>query len=366
MRQLDRYIAVTVGNMMVAAVLGLVSVLTIFTFIEQIEDVEGDYTMFQVVIFCLFSVPRIIYELIPFGALVGCLAGLGALASSSELVVMRAAGISTWRITWSAIIPVLLLAAVGVLVGEFVLPDLERTAHQNRMAAIGNQNKDAEIQGLWYREGKLYMHFDDVDDDGDVKGISQYEVDDAGNPVKTIFAKTGSFSDDEAGERYWMLEGVSITRVIPPDSADELPRTEVQHLPSYRWDSQIEPELLNMESLVQPERMSIAELSNKIEYMRQQGLSPTKFELGFWAKVFQPLATVGLVVVAIAFIFGPLRESGMGVRILIGLVIGFAFKFLQDLLAPASMVFGFHPVIAVLLPVVMCFAVGYVLIRRTT
>ena len=132
MRQLDRYIALTVGNMMVAAVLGLVGVLTIFTFIEQIEDVQGDYTMFKVVMFCLFSVPRIIYELIPFGALVGCLAGLGALASSSELVVMRAAGVSTWRITWSAIIPVLFLAALGVLVGEFVLPDLERTAHRHR------------------------------------------------------------------------------------------------------------------------------------------------------------------------------------------------------------------------------------------
>ena len=366
MRQLDRYIAVTVGNTMLAAVLGLVGVLTIFTFIEQIEDVQGEYTMFKMVMFCLYSVPRIIYELIPFGALVGCLAGLGALASSSELLVMRAAGISTWRITWSAIIPVLVLAGVGLLVGEFVLPDLERTAHQNRMAAIGNQNKDAEIQGLWYREGNVYMHFDDVDDGGLVKGISQYEVDEDGNPVMTIFARTGTFRDDDSNDPYWLLERVSITRIVPPLTVDDLPRTEIKKLPSYRWDSQIEPDLLSMEILVQPERMSMAELNDKIDYMRRQGLSATKFELGFWTKIFQPIATIGLVVVAISFIFGPLRESGMGVRILIGLVIGFAFKFLQDLLAPASMVFGFHPVIAVLLPIVICFIVGYVSMRRTT
>ena len=98
--------------------------------------------------------------------------------------------------------------------------------------------------------------------------------------------------------------------------------------------------------------------------MQAQGLNSNKYELGFWRKLLQPLATVGLVFVAISFIFGPLRESTMGMRVVTGLVIGIIFKFLHDLLSPASMVFGFEPVIAILAPIILCFLVGYILLRR--
>jgi lipopolysaccharide export system permease protein len=51
-------------------------------------------------------------------------------------------------------------------------------------------------------------------------------------------------------------------------------------------------------------------------------------------------------------------------RVVTGLVIGILFKFVQDLLSPASMVFGFAPIIAVLIPILLCFIFGYVLLRR--
>ena len=67
---------------------------------------------------------------------------------------------------------------------------------------------------------------------------------------------------------------------------------------------------------------------------------------------------------AVAFIFGPLRETTMGMRIVTGLVIGVLFKFVQDLLSPASLVFGFPPLAATLVPIVICLGLGYHLIRR--
>jgi lipopolysaccharide export system permease protein len=51
-------------------------------------------------------------------------------------------------------------------------------------------------------------------------------------------------------------------------------------------------------------------------------------------------------------------------RVVTGLVIGIIFKFVQDLLSPASLVFGFPPAIASLIPIVVCFLVGYMLMRR--
>jgi lipopolysaccharide export system permease protein len=54
----------------------------------------------------------------------------------------------------------------------------------------------------------------------------------------------------------------------------------------------------------------------------------------------------------------------MGMRVVTGLVTGIVFKFFQDLLSPASLVFGFSPMVAVLIPIVLCFGAGYFLLRR--
>ena len=67
----------------------------------------------------------------------------------------------------------------------------------------------------------------------------------------------------------------------------------------------------------------------------------------------------------ISFVFGPLRESTMGFRIFIGVVIGVSFRILQDMLGPLSIVFEFPPLMAVLSPVLFCVVVGLYLLKRS-
>ncbi|MDC0996628.1 pantoate--beta-alanine ligase [Pseudomonadales bacterium] len=219
--------------------------------------------------------------------------------------------------------------------------------------------KDYQQFGFWYREGNIFMHFDEVGQDGSLDGISHYYFDDEQKMTRSLFAKHGTFHSEGDDQTYWQLEDVIVTDF-------KVGRTEANKIDSLRWDSSLAPELLSTEILVQPDKMSIGELNDKIEYMREQGLNSGKFELGFWKKVLQPLSTIGLVFVAISFIFGPLRESTMGMRVIMGLVIGILFKFVQDLLSPASMVFGFSPIIAIIIPIAICFIVGYPLMRRAS
>jgi lipopolysaccharide export system permease protein len=68
----------------------------------------------------------------------------------------------------------------------------------------------------------------------------------------------------------------------------------------------------------------------------------------------------------VSFVFGPLREATMGVRILMGVVVGFVFKFIEDLLAPLSVVFGIEPLVAILVPISLCYLTGtYLLVRSS-
>ena len=356
MNRLDRYLTRTIGAAIFMAVLGLVGILSIFTFLEQIEDMQHNYTLGKVLWYVLLSVPRMFYETVPYAALIGCLAGLGLLANNSELVVMRAAGISTWSIALNAMKPTLMLVVIGLLIGEFVLPDVEKNARISREKAISEQNNYSPQFGMWYREGDVYMHFDQIQGHL-IEGVNHYYFDQNRHLNRSLVAARAVFHDVSATDKYWLLEEVRLT-----DFDGE--STRVTNLASLRWDTGLEPDLLGTESLVQPDKMSIAELRKKIDYMQAQGLNSNKFEMGYWRKVLQPLATIALVFVAISFIFGPLREATMGTRVVSGLVIGIVFKFVQDLLSPASMVFGFSPVVAIMIPILICVAAGYLLLRR--
>ena len=84
--------------------------------------------------------------------------------------------------------------------------------------------------------------------------------------------------------------------------------------------------------------------------------SKTTFGWGFWTR--------GLVLVAISFIFGPLRDGTMGFRIFAGVIVGIVFRTSQDLLGPASLVFGFSPLYAALIPIAVCLLFGMALLQR--
>ena len=80
--------------------------------------------------------------------------------------------------------------------------------------------------------------------------------------------------------------------------------------------------------------------------------------------MLQPLIVVGLVVLGISFVFGPLRGAPMGLKIFVGVLVGIIFNIAQDMLGPSSLVVGFNPLIAVLLPIIVCFFAGLELLRR--
>ena len=69
--------------------------------------------------------------------------------------------------------------------------------------------------------------------------------------------------------------------------------------------------------------------------------------------------------IPISFIFGPLREGTMGFRIFAGVIVGIVFRTSEDLLGPASLVFGFPPLYAAVTPIIVCLLAGLLMLRKT-
>ena len=159
MGKLDRYIGQSV-LMAILAVLGIIlGLASLFAFIDEMSDLSDTYTVMEAGNFVLLTAPRRLYEMLPMAALIGCLIGLGSLASSSELTIMRAAGVSIGRIVWAVMKPMLVLMLVGVLIGEYVAPVTENKAQADRSLAQGGGDEPGEGAGL---EGGLGEAFGDL------------------------------------------------------------------------------------------------------------------------------------------------------------------------------------------------------------
>ncbi|WP_341938570.1 LPS export ABC transporter permease LptG [Marinimicrobium sp. C2-29] len=352
MRKISRYIARTVFAAITLVLLVVLSLDLVGTFIDEMADLRGGYTLSESLIYLLLTTPGRVYEYLPYASLIGCLAGLGTLANASELVVMRAAGVSVGRITWMVLKPVFAFILLGLALGEWVVPYTDQLGESRRAVALGHQQALQTESGLWNREGDEYMYFNAVEPNGVLHGVTRYQFNDERRLEEASYARQAVHQNG-----YWQEEGVSATRF-------EGDATSTVEYASRRWESELSPALLNIVALP-PEALSIRNLAYYVDYLDEQQLDNSEYRLAFWQKALQPLATVSLVLIAISFIFGPLREVTMGHRIFSGVVFGIVFRLSQTLLGPSSLVFGFPPIIAVLIPIGVSFGIGFFLLSRT-
>ena len=351
MRKLDNYIARTVIGAVAMVLLVLVALDAISALVDQLGEIKGSYDFNEALIYVCLTLPERIYSNLPFSALVGSLIGLGILAGSSELVVMRAAGISVNRITWSVLQPALLFILLGIGLGEFVIPVSEQMADSRRAIAQGDSRALGSRHGLWSREDNEFLHINAVLPNGRLYGVTRFRFDTEGHLQVSSFAQSAIFQGD-----HWREEEVQES-VLAKDSVTSNRYT------SRRWESDLSPQILSV-LILDPETLSIRDLRSYARFLQQQGLESSKYLLTFWKKMLQPLATISLVLIAVSFVFGPLRQVTMGFRIFTGVIVGIVFQTSQDMLGPASLVYGFPPLVAVIIPIMLCIVIGVVLLRR--
>jgi lipopolysaccharide export system permease protein len=340
-----------------AVVIALTGILDrIFALLDEFPDISETYVLTDALWYVLMTAPSSIYELLPFSALGGSLIGLGILASNNELIVIQAAGVSSLRIVVAVIKPTVLVMLLSLLLGEYISPPLEQLAESNRAIQItGSQSISSEL-GNWQRIGREYVHINAIAPGGlELLGVSRFETDGKRQLVSASFAESARYVESGAGN-YWLLENVQQS-LFTPDAV------VVNSYLQEDWGVELSPELLTV-MLVDPDEQSISGLYRLGQFFTNEGLDGRLYYLAFWKKLLQPVATLALVVLAISFVFGPLRESTTGSRVFLAIGIGLGFTIVQRMMEPASLIFGFSPLFAVLVPILACGGVGYYLLLR--
>ncbi|MFT7561396.1 MAG: lipopolysaccharide export system permease protein [Flavobacteriales bacterium] len=351
MSKIKSYIASIVWFSILGVLFVILALDFISDFVEQLSNLRGDYTLIEAVIYVFLYIPSSLYDFLPLSALVGCLIGLGILANTSELTVIRAAGVSVSQIVWAVFRPVLVYIIFGALLGEYVAPYTDQFADSRRDFAQGHKRALQSDNGLWHREGNTYMHFNAVLPNGKLYGMTRYKFDDNDRLLSATFVESAIHQGS-----YWFEQDGRITHF----EGDSI-RTE--SFTSRRWDPELSPDELNV-LVLDPEELPMKRLYDHAVYLDKQSLDSSEYRLAFWQKALQPLATLSLVIIAISFVLGPLRQVTMGFRVFVGVLVGLVFQTSLKMLGPTSIILGFPPVFAVLTPILVCFIIGWALMRR--
>lgn len=352
MKIIDRYIFRTVATTTLVALLVLLLLEFFLSLLAELEEVgQGDYDIWAALRYLFMMQPQRLYEMFPLALLVGGLLGMGALASGSELIVMRAAGLSLTRLTGSTLQAGLLLSLAVLALGEFGAPPLEQAARQQRATAKAEGLEIRSGRGFWARDGDYFIHVRAVLPGVRLVDIHSFKIGPDAR-LETVLAAQGA----RYVEGRWLLEGVNRS-VLDEDAV------QTEHLSSLMVASAISPQILDVLA-ADPNQLSIRDLWVYVDYLERNGLGAQEYRLVLWRKLLAPLAYIAMLVVAMPFVFGPQRTAGTGQRLLIGLLLGLLFFLSNYLLGNVVLLYGFPPLVGATAPTLLFLGAGFFALHR--
>ena len=348
---LDRYIGKTIISTIGISLFLLISLSGIIRFIDQLRKIKVDYDAFAVGIYSLLMVPKDLEVFFPMAALLGALIGLGMLASRSELIVMETAGFSRFKIALAVMKTALPLVLITMAIGEWVAPVSEQTARNMRSEKLYGSSLLAQQGSLWAKDGNDYVYIGHVNGDSSISNIDIYSVDN--NKLLSItHADKGIFN-----ENVWTLSQIEKSDLTQFD------KIQTSNILTMEWKTNITPDKLSIVAF-DPDSLSASGLYKYSQYLKSSGQDTKNYDLLFWKKLIKPLSVAVMMLLALSFIFGPLRSVSMGVRVIIGISFGFIFYIADNLFAQASIVIGIYPIIGSMLTSIVFLLISYILFKR--
>ncbi len=310
-RIIDSYVGRAYLQVFALAFFGMLAIFYIASFIDWSDKLfKGTATGLQLAMFMWYSTPQYCYYLVPLSTLISTLVTIGLLTKSSELIVMRACGISLYRVA----IPLLTLGFLwgGAMFGleETVLAQANRRAEDLKRVMRGGQPQAFDMmrrQWVAGRDGRLY-HYAAFDPRAAALGdLSVYEIDDAGWHIsRRTYATQAVYRHGTwEGKKGWIrsFDDYSGATHYVPYAERELKLEPVEYFRTEQPDA---------------ERMSFTDLRRYIGQLRTSGFDVVPYIVALHRKVSFPFVAVVMTLIGVPFAVttgrrGALYGIGIGI-----------------------------------------------------
>jgi len=346
---LERYIAKTIIVATALVALIITGVLLLMILLGELKSLgQGDYGLYQVFLYVILRSPSEFYKFSPVILLLGSIVGLSILSSHKELAVMRASGFSIRKIIYSVLMAAFLLVVTVTIFGEWFAPGLSYKAVVHKENAQNAGQAVVTSAGVWLHVDNSFIHVQQVVGRQLLEGVTRFEFDAKHRLQTAYYSKTLELE----GDQWFMYNGVRT--VFYPE------QVKSQTFSKLLWDLPFNANLLNV-GLIEPEEMSLRKLAKFTRYLESNGLQATQYEYQFWQRVLQPIASLLMIFLAIPFVLGGLSAATLGWRIMIGILVGFAFFIISAFLGQLCVVFQFPAFIAAVVPLLIFAIIGIIL-----
>lgn len=297
--------------------------------------------------------PQIIARFLPFSVLLGTLITFAALSQHSEVIAMKAAGLSAHQI-----LAPMFVASLGVAIISFAFNDAVVAPNTARLklwqdAEYGTIPRDTGIKtNVWVREG------DDLINAGTVTGSGDATI--LGDVSLYLRANGGLRQVVKAQEARYAGAGWQLSNV----SSFDVATTEEKRFEGLVVGKGITPDRFNHVK-VDGDSLGFFPLMNAIGDLKAAGRRTDNLEGILWHKLSAPLSTLLMPLLAAVAAFGLARSGALFLRAVIGMALGFAY-FVADNFALAMGNLGaYPPLVAAWGPFLLFLLIGETVLVRT-
>ena len=315
-RLLDLYVSREYVRVFFLGLIGLLGIFYISTFIDLVDKLfRGEATSAMLLRYFYFRTPQFVYYVIPMGVLVSTLVTIGVMTKNSELLVMRACGISLYR-TAAPLLLFAVIAAGGLFaLQEQVLSRANREADRLERIIRHWPPATSALNRRWVigRQNEIY-HYDLFDPDANrFSNLWVYRLDESSWGLKTVTRVTeaaapvrgpGAESGTWKARRGW-------TREIALSGKPGAQRVTVKYTPFEEGTIQIEPPGYFKSDEPIAEMMTFVQLREYITKLRAGGANVVPQMVALQRKIAFPFVTIVMTVLAVPFAVTTGRRGAM-------------------------------------------------------
>jgi lipopolysaccharide export system permease protein len=338
----DRYIANTLLTYSIVVLLVWLSLYSFFNFLAELNSVgKVNYTILAAFKYIILQLPEVAYDQVSPVILLGCVLGMGHLATTGQLIILRASGISILKITWLTLKNAIIFLICLTLIGELVAPTLTTYAENERSNALGLNSLSSSQDGFWIRDGDNFINVENNVDGSLFNGITVIEVNKSNKIERVVESKSAIFDGQNIN-----MDSTNIFSINSTNLFDDIALKE-RNL--YKKRVAFDQDLINSLEK-EPKNLTTLTIVKQIQFLTDNKLRAEVFEVELYKRLVKPITLVAMILLAMLFIFGSTRDATLGRKIFFGVAIGLSFELISRIGGALALSFDFSPLLSAFIP----------------
>ena len=352
----ERYIRKTLLSFTLTVLVIWLGLYSFFNFLSEMSSIgQVNYTTLEAFRYIALQMPEVAYKHASPVILLGCVLGMGHLATTNQLIVLRVSGMSIFRLTMLTIKTALIFFIAVIAIGEIFAPIASEEAEVGRAKALDLPIASQSQEGFWIRDGENFINVQKNIDGKLFTGVTIIEVN-SSNKISTVLTSEQATFDGKSLD----MKNAEIFFIEDKKKIDNI---YIKKRNSYNKTVSFDQDLIDSLKK-EPEELTTWNIIKQIQFLSNNKLRSGIFEVELYKRLINPITLVTMILLAMLFVYGSTREVSLGRKIFFGIALGLSFEILSRIGGAMALSLNFNPLLSTVLPTAIVMVIAITLLIR--